>query len=714
MEDYLKQFVHKFKEEAFSLLSQLEEELLELEADNATQGHLETIFRVMHTLKGTAGMYGFEHIQNLTHHLETVYDLVREGSFIINNETLELTLISVDHIKNLLEDENLENEENANKQERLLEHVLNIVSTPQQNENSLADTNTNGDQEPSQMSTYYIMLRVDQALLDRGISLINVFRDLAEFGKYSIVKSLESYGFSNEVWGIYYATKHGNNVLQEVFMFLEDHLEWRLISHFDLFDRQEFNAAINKLEVSGNHNESARIQRSILDMVEEKYHDAKPERQGELKQEESESGKIDSPKKSQVDTQKEQKENIAQKVDRVVERHRNIETSRISVSAEKLDMLMHLVTELVTTQSQFSLAIKKQDMRSLRDIYERTQKLTKQFRDNTLDIRLVPLADILIRFKRLVRDLAKQLGKKVNLITEGMETELDKNMIDSLAEPLLHLVRNCLDHGIETPEERIKAGKPEEGTIEIVAFHSGGHVFIIVRDDGAGINRKRIQEKAIQKKIITSDNTLTDHEVYDLIFRPGFSTAQVVSEVSGRGVGMDIVRQKINEIRGEVEINSEEGKHTTFTVKLQPTIAIIDTMLVQIESTFCLIPISDIEVCDQISIEKLEQNKNLQTLPFNNQPTPFIDLRKKLGLSNLLKGNKSKLLFINLQGRRFAILVDKIIGEHQAVLKPLSEEFHSQKLIASASTLGDGSLAFMLDMNNLFAEVEEKAKRKTK
>ncbi len=695
MEDYLKQFVHKFKEEAYTLLTQLEGELLELEVTEATRDHLETIFRVMHTLKGTAGMYGFEHIQNLTHHLETVYDQVLEGALPLNNEILELTLVAVDHIKNLLEDDNLEEHDNVDKQKELLEHVLNIISTPPEERDGRTEF-LRDDVIKSDMSTFYIMIRIDQTLLDRGVSLINIFRDLAEYGTYSIVKNSSMVEVEDELWGIYYATNHNESILKEVFMFIEENVDWRLISRFNLFDQTEFSSVIERLETSVDETETKELQRSILDMVEEKYKKSNVEEQAEP-----------------VDAEAIEQEEVAEeKVEVSIEKQRNAETSRISVSAEKLDVLMHLVTELVTTQSQFSLAIQQEDLRGLRDVYERTQKLTKQFRDNTLDIRLVPIGDILIRFKRLVRDLAKQLNKKVKLETEGMETELDKSMIDSLTEPLLHLVRNCIDHGIETPEERLEAGKPEVGKIEIIAFHSGGHVFIIVRDDGAGVNHEKIRQKAIQKKIIDDGQKLTDSEVYDLMFRPSFSTAHVVSEVSGRGVGMDIVRQRIADIRGEIEVSSKRGVHTTFTLKLQPTIAIIDTMLVRVEDTYCLIPISDIEVCDQIGQDVLHERRHLQTLSFNGEPIPFIDLRHKLGLTAKQKPSKSKLLYINLYGQRFAVLVDKIIGEHQAVLKPLGEEFHNQKLIASASTLGDGSLAFMLDMNNLYAGVEENNKQK--
>jgi len=313
---------------------------------------------------------------------------------------------------------------------------------------------------------------------------------------------------------------------------------------------------------------------------------------------------------------------------------------------------------------------------------------------------LVPLGDTVLRFQRLIRDLSKQLGKIVEFKTSGVDTELDKNTIDRLAEPLMHIIRNSIDHGIELPEIRTKKGKPEQGIINLTAYNSGSFVFICISDDGNGIDVEKVKQKAIDQGLLKPTDTPDKKEIFDLIFLPGFSTAQSLTSVSGRGVGMDVVKKHITDLRGEIFISSEPGEGTSFTLKLQQSLSIIDTLLFSVEDNFFTVPISEIEVCIEWSSMEINERKNTATIPFKDHLIPFVDLRYLFKMSGFNQ-EVYKVIIIRNDNKELAILSDYIIGEHQAVSKPLGKSFHNQKYITSASQLGDGNMAFMIDTNAL-------------
>jgi two-component system chemotaxis sensor kinase CheA len=320
---------------------------------------------------------------------------------------------------------------------------------------------------------------------------------------------------------------------------------------------------------------------------------------------------------------------------------------------------------------------------------------------------LVPLNDIVLRFQRLIRDLSNQLGKKVEFQTFGTENELDKSTIDQLTDPLMHIIRNCIDHGIESPEKRKQLGKPESGIIKLTSYHSGDKIYIIIEDDGNGIDIEKVKRKAIDLGLIKSTDNIGKKELLDFIFVPGFSTAQSLTSVSGRGVGMDIVKKRITGLRGEVSVESESGKGTRFILKLQQSLSIIDTLLFRVEAAYFVIPFSDIEVCEDFPGNEIETRRHTSTIPYHNELIYFVDLRQQFNLSGTYNG-KPKMIIVNNSETRVALLVDKIEGEHQAVLKPLGEVFKNQKYIASICQLGNGNNAFLIDtgalIGNLYTE----------
>jgi two-component system chemotaxis sensor kinase CheA len=383
-------------------------------------------------------------------------------------------------------------------------------------------------------------------------------------------------------------------------------------------------------------------------------------------------------------------------------------TSRVNVDASKLDQLMYLVSELVTTKSELILALERQNFAKISDAAEKIEKLSNLFSENALSIRLVSLNEMLSRFKRLVRDLSKQLNKSVDFLTVGDDTELDKNIIDKIGEPVMHLIRNCIDHGIESPEKRKSSGKSETGTIKIEAIKSGNYVFLTISDDGNGIDLNYIKTKAIENGFINANSNLTEKETLDLIFLPGFSTAQSLTNISGRGVGMDIVKKKIQEIRGEISITTNKGKGTTFALKLQQTVSIIETLLIEADGQTYALPIEDIEACILEPTESFTDRIN-HHIGYNGQLIPYISLRETLCNVSRNATTTEKIVIIKRVEKVYAIVVDNIIGEYQAVIKPLGEAFSKLKFLSGASLLGDGSIALLLDTDKLWFEISAKS-----
>ena len=406
-----------------------------------------------------------------------------------------------------------------------------------------------------------------------------------------------------------------------------------------------------------------------------------------------------------------EKKNIESQVDQINKRFSNAPSvkeniiSSIRVSSDKLDSLMNLVSELVTTQARLSLFAEHSGNTELLTIAENVQKLTRQLRDNAFDIVLVPIDTMLTRFQRLVRDLSKGLNKNVVFVAEGAETELDKTIIETLTDPLLHILRNCIDHGIESPEERKILGKPEQGTILLKAYYSGTNVHIKITDDGSGIDPEKIRSKAIQKGLISKDASLSGREIFDLLFIPGFSTAENVTDVSGRGVGMDVVKRKLAEVRGEVEIDSEINVGTTITFKLPLTLSIIDGLLVKIANNHYIIPLSVVGKIYSTDHESVV-NKFNNLIILDGERLPFYYLREEFNLPENDQVNE-QIVLISYEDKKIGIVVDDVIGEYQAVLRTLGKMFKNQEIISGATILGDGTVALVMDTNKMILQFSE-------
>jgi two-component system chemotaxis sensor kinase CheA len=691
----LSKFKERFIEEAFGLINQLEGSLLDQEDQLENKENVQQIFRVLHTLKGTGAMYGYVHVGDLVHDLESIFDLIREGKQEFTTAIFEITLKIVDHLRNLLNDELLENDTNKKAQAQLLGEIAEIVGvvrlTPQLPQAS------EPPRETVAKKTYYIIFHPTESQLFRCINILQIFSELADLGEFKIVnhsfKDSPTDEQAQNAWGIYLVTAQSKEAIEEVFMFVLDDCRILKISDKNLFDHDEFLNHLDSLKGTDEMQGAFVLDDSIAPQITEtnsKNTDVEPIQNPSPMASSDNDLAVTDNSKNDIKT--------VEAIRGVSEAPKQA-LARINIDSSKLDRLMYLVSELVITKSQLNLVVENKDYTRLSIIAEKIDELSRHFRDNALNIRLVPVAEMMVPYKRLMRDLSKDLNKEVKFITKGTDTELDKNVLDRLSEPIMHILRNSLDHGIEKPEVRVAQNKTPYGNIKFNAFYSGANVYIQIEDDGAGIDTEKIRKKAIERGMVGPNDNLKEKEILDLIFHPGFSLAEKVTEVSGRGVGMDVVRKKINELRGEVELTTQLGKGTSFTIKLHQTLSIIDTLLIKVADTHYLIPIVDIEFCDMEKHDVLYKNQNRQVV-LQNEIIPFVSLRDLFNHSTDYP-QKENLVVISRNDKRIAIVADKIVGDHQAVLKPLGDVFHSQQFLSGASFLGDGTLALMLDTSKL-------------
>ncbi len=670
-----------FIDEALQLCEKLESLLLDLNDTPPSEAEIQEIFRIMHTLKGSSAMFGFSNIQNLSHSLEDVYELIREQKLLFDETILILTFNTNDILKELLN-----NNDNvliiSNNYEKtvldirdfLKEHIENY-NKEQANIKEISIYPEEAAQESTE-TLYYVFFKPDKDILQRGVSPIDIFDELVEIG------SINGFPYTDEVpapedydpatfflgWDIFVKTTGSIEDIEDCFMFYLDH-EYKIIP----IDSNSFetNKVFLKtcLHIRKGNNAIIEIKEK-LSLLTGKTKDKTPPI-----------------------------EDVLETKNSSILKDNNKKIESIKVESNKLDELINLVSELVTLNSRLEIQTEQIEDNEIRKTISSISKLSKKFRDNALNLRLIPVRVLILKLQRLIRDVSISLGKEVEFITQGTETELDKNIIAKLEAPLLHIIRNSIDHGIESSSQRISKGKPAKGLIRFIAFYSGSNVFIQIQDDGNGIDIEKVKHKAIEKGIIKETEDLEKSEIFNLLFTPGFSTAKQVTNISGRGVGLDVVKKEITDMRGEIDIESEKGLGTSFTLKLPLTLSIIDTLRVKVHNFDLLIPR---EFIIQTSIYLSSTNSFLDKLEYEKEIIPVISLRNEFN-SNLKPLDKQYNIVIKHSDKYYALQVDKIIGEHQAVVKPLGHYNQDNSYFSGGSILGDGSLAFILDLNKLIS-----------
>ncbi|MDH5397748.1 MAG: chemotaxis protein CheA [Cyclobacteriaceae bacterium] len=695
-----------FKEESDDLLQNLEQSLLSLEKNPDDENRIAEIFRAMHTLKGNSSMFGFSKIADFVHNLETLYSHIRDKNLKATSSIIDCTFQVLDLLKVLVEDPIVTDENNLRSLADLSVRILTFLENVDGSETSqetVKSTNVVEDSSPSAVDakattkTFYISFIPSEEIFEDGTNPLFLIEELTEMGKSKVFTYIKPFEIITDYnvekcytsWEILLATESSLNEIKDVFLFVEDTAEINIeeLSGGNLIANADFINAINYTGYSGEKQTAEKLKEIIDSMDIKEITSQVKEKQAAMAQQIPD--KDGAPPTAPAATKEKT-------------------ISSVRVGSDKLDDLMNLVSELVTTQAGLSLYAEHNHTTALESITENVEKLSRQLRDIAFSMTLIPINNLFGRFQRMIRDVSANLNKSVEFITQGGETELDKTIIEYLTDPLLHLLRNSLDHGIESPEERKRLGKPPKGTITLKAYYSGVNVFIQIEDDGKGIDANVIKASAIKKGMITPETELTEREIYDLIFSAGFSTAKEVTDVSGRGVGMDVVKRNIADIRGEITVDSKVNIGTKITLKLPLTLSITDGLLVQISDTYYLIPLSVVSKCHEVTKKSLADELN-KIVVLDGDQIPFLDLRKEFRVKDEAP-EFFQLIVVENEGRRVGLTVDSIVGEYQAVLKPLGKYYRHQDFISGGTILGDGTIALVMDTSkiiNKFSQVNK-------
>ena len=565
------QMVQAFYEEAGDLLPELESALLELEETPGDSELVNRVFRALHTIKGSGAMFGFDAVADFTHEVETVFDLVRNGEAAVSTHLLDLTLGAKDHIQRLLYDpESLD----AGKAEQLLHQFQAFLPAGDGSQSAQGGSPKADSSDSGNAIIYRIRFKPGKNIFATGTDPLNLVDELKGLGRTHVIAHTEDIPLLGDLdpeacflwWDIILTTDKGQESIQDVFIFVEDESEIviQVIDEGQGVENEEL--AYKRLgEILIDRGDLTQPELHQV-LISQKPLGAMLSEQGLVSDQEVHSALMEQNAVREARQERKQQDAV----------------SSIRVSAAKLDQLVDLVGELVIAQARLSQTVGGMDNQELTGISEEIERLSDELRDSTLGIRMLPIGSTFSRFRRVVRDLSADLGKEIELETEGADTELDKTVIERLGDPLVHLLRNAIDHGIESPEERERAGKSRQGKVVLSAMHSGGNVLLTIVDDGIGLDLDKLRQKGVERGLISEGAELSDKEVTSLIFAPGFSTAGAVTDVSGRGVGMDVVRSNIESLRGTVEIESQPGLGSTVRVKLPLTLAIIDGLQVQV------------------------------------------------------------------------------------------------------------------------------------
>ena len=691
-----------YREEAFELLSDLEDALIELEQQPGDLDTVNRIFRAMHTIKGSGAMFGFDEIATFTHTIETVYDLIREGKLSVDEDLISLTLRSCDQIKAMLSASEGEGQADDALTLEISSAFKRLIPAEPDDaaQNARCGISEGGEEDIDEKAeaTFRIRFRPHRELFQNGTNPVPLLNELRSLGHARIICHLKDIPDLHEIdpeacytsWDIILTTDKDDNVIRDVFIFVEhvSDIEITLIDDSNGIEEEEYKKIGEILFDRGD------ISLSDLENIL-----GRQKKIGEML---VESGKA---RRSEVQSALVEQEHVRELRKKRVAASVGEGASSIRVASHKLDSLVNLVGELVTVQARLSQLSAQRNDTDLTLVSEEVERLTAELRDNAMGMRMLPIGTIFAKFKRLVRDLSTELGKEVNFATSGEETELDKTVIDKLGDPLVHLIRNSIDHGIESPDARKAAGKPAEGTIRLTAEHSGANVLISVSDDGAGLDTEAIRSRAIEKGLISPDAAMSEKDLFELILTPGFSTAKSISKVSGRGVGMDVVTSSIESFGGTVEIASVRGRGTTITLKLPLTLAIIDGLLVTISDEFFVIPLNAVVECIELSDEDRRHTHGRNLARVREEIVPYIPLREAFALGGG-KPSIEQVVVTEVGERRIGFVVDKVVGQHQTVIKNMGKFLRHVDGVSGATIMGDGTVALILDINKITQQSE--------
>jgi two-component system chemotaxis sensor kinase CheA len=657
--------VAAFRIEAAELLDQIEQALLDLTHRLDDKSLIDATFRGLHTLKGSGAMFGFDRLATFTHHCESAFDRVRKGFVPATAELVAVILSAMDHMRALVDDE-------AAAEEMVGAAILTRLQDAIGDAGKAPATPVSADPDAApgdvRAAGWKLFFRLPPDAMANGTNPLMLLDELRDLGECTITARTDAIPPLPDLvptechigWDVELRGDIERSAIEDVFLFVMDDMEMQL--------------------------------EPLGDTVGEDVDSAGPAQVAVVQA---------------ADTPGPAGEAATRPGAKAGE--------SVRVPAERLDILMDRVGELVIVQSRLSQlanggASGPAGELALRSISEEIERLASELRDTMMVLRMVPIAALFGRFRRLVHDLSRETGKAIDLVTSGESTEVDKTVTERLADPIVHLIRNACDHGLETPEERVAAGKPPAGQVRLAAQQAGGEVLITIEDDGRGINRERVRAKAEANGLIQPGQLLSDHDLLQMIFHPGFSTAAQVTNLSGRGVGMDVVKRTIETLRGTIDMVSEEGKGSRITLRIPLTLAIIEGLLIRVGDSRYVIPLAAVEECLELSLEEDLRSRGRSMIQVRDTLVPFIRLRELFD-TGTRPDPYQKIVVITTGGERVGLVVDQIIGSHQTVIKSMSVLHQDVASFSGATILGDGGVALILDVVQLVALGQNREER---
>jgi two-component system, chemotaxis family, sensor kinase CheA len=648
-----------FLQEAQELLEQLEQTLLDLERTPGDGDLIDTAFRALHTIKGSGAMFGFEAVAAFTHHVENAFDLVRKGKMTPTRQLIAVALAAKDQMRLLIEQP--DNVDTASC-DAILADLECIMKGPPANP-VLTE------------AIWRVRFRLPSDAMVTGTNPLLLLDELCSLGTASVTTMTQDVPPLEAIdptacylrWQVMLQTEHPRGTIEQVFLFVLDDMELEIEPILPSADGVNLKAGIetaatapaSPVAAEGGQPGAASkpaMDRPAATTADQKYLRTDP--------------------------------------------HGGKNADTIRVPAERLDELMDRVGELVIAQSRLKqIAAASSDV-AVKSVAEEIERLSLELRDTTMGVRMLPIGQLFGRFRRLIHDLARELGKQIELVTIGEETELDKTVIERLNDPLIHLIRNAVDHGLEDPAGRAASGKSHQGRITLSARHVGAEVLVSIADDGHGLDRTRIRTRAEENGLVSPGAKLTDNELFQFILAPGFSTAHEVTSLSGRGVGLDVVKRTIDHLRGKIDIVSSPARGTTITLRLPLTLAIIDGLLVRVGRGRYVIPLSAVEECVELSTEEDARSRGRSFLNIRGDLVPFLRLRELFRASEPAD-RYQKVVIVSAGELRVGLVVDQVIGDHQTVIKSLSRLHADVEIFSGATILGDGTVALILDIAHL-------------
>lgn len=643
-----------FQEEARELLVELESALLELDQKPDDREIVGRAFRALHTIKGSGAMFGFDDIAGFAHNLETAFDRLRDGRLAATAELINLTLAAGDQIKTMLDESAGRGAVDQARSAGILAELRQLTGVEDsQRETEPAAPAQQRVPGSQPVRDWRIHFRPAPNILLNGTNPLLLLGELRELGQLRITVDTAAIPALGQIeaehcylaWDMLLNTTAAPEAIRDVFIFVEDESELTIELAVDQVPKAKEQVA-------------APAPQSVRD--------------GRVPAGRGTSGPGTA--------------------------------SSIRVSTERLDQLVNLVGELVTLQARLSDVAARLDDPDVLEISEAVDRLTAALRENSMSIRMLPLKTTFERSRRLVHDLGMELHKDVELTIEGADTELDKTVIDQLNDPLVHIIRNSMDHGIETPEARRAAGKPPTGTIHLSARHSGANVLIRISDDGRGLDVERVRARAIEQGLIDGAARLSETEIFSFILAPGFSTAREVTSVSGRGVGMDVVRRSVEGLRGSIDIASKPGAGLTVTLRLPLTLAIIDGLLVRVGQAHFVLPLANSLECVELSGQDILESNGKHLANVRGDLVPYIRLSEYFQMETA-RPDTEQIMVVETEHGHYGFVVDEVLGDHQTVIKNLGRLYRNVQVVSGATILGDGTVALILDPHRLVQNV---------